>query len=284
MKIKHSKFKNTGLIYELLVKQIASDTISLKDSAAIGILKKYYTGNTALVKEFKLYNFVLTNKGISQNKAEAVLSTITELSRKLDQKALREQKYNLIKSIKEHYILEEFFTIKVTDYKPLAALYCLLEAQNNENLVDPQVLVDNKVTILEHLTLTAQSTEEVKDSLIEEYSKYDKDLKLLTYKILLEKFNLKYVNLLPEQKNVLREFITSVSSTNKLRNSVNAMFEDINQRIVKSLTKVDDSIVQIKLNEILKNVKPLSNKERVDDSTLVNLMQYYDLVGELEKL
>ena len=284
MKIKHSKFKNTGLIYELLVKQIASDTISLKDSAAISILKKYYTGNTALVKEFKLYNFVLTNKGISQNKAEAVLSTITELSRKLDQKALREQKYNLIKSIKEHYILEEFFTIKVTDYKPLAALYCLLEAQNNENLVDPQVLVDNKVTILEHLTLTAQSTEEVKDSLIEEYSKYDKDLKLLTYKILLEKFNLKYVNLLPEQKNVLREFITSVSSTNKLRNSVNAMFEDINQRIVKSLTKVDDSIVQIKLNEILKNVKPLSNKERVDDSTLVNLMQYYDLVGELEKL
>jgi hypothetical protein len=284
MKIKHSKFKNTGLIYELLVKQIASDTISLKDSPAIGILKKYYTGNTALVKEFKLYNFVLTNKGISQNKAEAVLSTITELSRKLDQKALREQKYNLIKSIKEYYILEEFFTIKVTDYKPLAALYCLLEAQNNENLVDPQVLVDNKVTILEHLTLTAQSTEEVKDSLIEEYSKYDKDLKLLTYKILLEKFNLKYVNLLPEQKNVLREFITSVSSTNKLRNSVNAMFEDINQRIVKSLTKVDDSIVQIKLNEILKNVKPLSNKERVDDSTLVNLMQYYDLVGELEKL
>jgi len=284
MKIKHSKFKNTGLIYELLVKQIASDTISLKDSPAISILKKYYTGNTALVKEFKLYNFVLTNKGISQNKAEAVLSTITELSRKLDHKALREQKYNLIKSIKEHYTLEEFFTIKVTDYKPLAALYCLLEAQNNENLVDPQVLVDNKVTILEHLTLTAQSTEEVKDSLIEEYSKYDKDLKLLTYKILLEKFNQKYVNLLPEQKNVLREFITSVSSTNKLRNSVNAMFEDINQRIVKSLAKVDDSIVQIKLNEILKNVRPLSNKERVDDSTLVNLMQYYDLVGELEKL
>jgi hypothetical protein len=284
MKIKHSKFKNTGLIYELLVKQIASDTISLKESPAINILKKFYTGNTTLVREFKLYNFLLTNKGISQNKAEAVLSTITELSRKLDQKNLKEQKYNLIKTIKENYNLEEFFTIKVADYKPLAALYCLLEAQNNEILVDPQILVDNKVTLLEHLTLAPQSTEEVKDSLIEEYSKYDKDLKLLTYKILLEKFNQKYINLLPEQKNVLREFITSVSSTNKLRNSVNSMFEDINSRIISSKVKVQDPIIQIKLNEILKNVRPLSNKERVDDSTLVNLMQYYDLVGELEKL
>ena len=284
MKIKHSKFKNTGLIYELLVKQIASDTISLKDSPAISILKKFYTGNSTLVKEFKLYNFVLVNKGIAQHKAEAILSTITEISRKLDQKNLKNEKYDLIKAIKEHYNLEEFFSIKVNEYKALAALYCLLEAQNNEGLVDPQVLVDNKVTLLEHLTKTPQSTEDVKDSLIEEYSKYDKDLKLLTYKILLEKFNQKYADLMPEQKNVLREFITSVSSTNKLRNSVNEMFVDINDRITKSLAKVDDSIVQIKLNEILKNVRPLTNKERVDDSTLVNLMQYYELVNELEKL
>ncbi len=283
MKIKHNKFRNTGLIYELLVKQITADTLSMKDSPAISILKEYFTGNSALVKEFKLYDFILKNKGINQAKAETILSTITEISRKLDQGSLKNQKYNLIKSIKEHYDLEEFFSIKVRDYKALAGLYCLMEAQNNTELVDPQVFVDNKMTVLEHLTSSIQNPSEVKDTLIEEYSKYDKDLKLLTYKLLLEKFNEKYSELLPEQKTILREFINSVSSTTKLRNVVNEEISKIKDRIVQNLHKVDN-ITQIKINEIVKNIIPLSNKEKADDDTLTNLMHYYELVYELERL
>ena len=128
MKIKHSKFRNTGLIFELLVKQIASDTLNREDSAAVNILKKHFTGKTALVREFKLYEFILKNKGIGQNKAETILSTITEISRKLNRKTLKEQKYNLISDIKESYNIEDFFSIQVSDYKALASLYCLLEA------------------------------------------------------------------------------------------------------------------------------------------------------------
>jgi len=283
MKIKHNKFRNTGLIYELLVKQITADTLSMKDSPAISILKEYFTGNSALVKEFKLYDFILKNKGINQAKAETILSTITEISRKFDQGSLKNQKYNLIKSIKEHYDLEEFFSIKIRDYKALAGLYCLMEAQNNTELVDPQVFVDNKMTVLEHLTSSIQDPSEVKDTLIEEYSKYDKDLKLLTYRLLLEKFNEKYSELLPEQKTILREFINSVSSTTKLRNVVNEEISKIKDRIVQNLHKVDN-ITQIKINEIVKNIIPLSNKEKADDDTLTNLMHYYELVYELERL
>jgi len=284
MKIKHNKFRNTGLIYELLVKQLASDTLGMKDSPAISILKEFYSGKTFLAKEFKLYDFVLKNKGVNQSKAESIVSSIVEISRKLDQKSLKNQKYQLIKEIKKHYSLEEFFSIKVRDYKPLAALFCLLEAYTNEELVDPQVIVDNKVTLLEHLTSSPQDHETVKDSLIEEYSKYDKDLKLLTYKILLEKFNEKYTSLLPEQKEILRQFITSVSSTSKLRAIVNTNFENIVERLEVGVSKINDEVVKIKLNEIIKNITPLSNKDRVDDSTLVNLMQYYELVAEVEKI
>ena len=189
MKIKHSKFRNTGLIFELLVKQIAADTLDNKDSSAVKVMKKYYSGTSSLAKEYKLYEFIIKNKNVTQSKAEAILSTITEVSRKLDQKTLRSQKYELISEIKKYYDLDEFFGMQVRDYKPLAALYCLLEAQNNDNLINPQILIDNKTTILEHLTSAQQNEEEVKDTLIEEYSKYDKDLKLLTFKILLEKFN-----------------------------------------------------------------------------------------------
>ncbi len=284
MKVKHSKYKNTGLIFELLVKQIAADTLSRKDSPAVKILKKFYTGNTSLVKEFKLYDFVLKNKGVGQRKAEAILSTIVELSRKIEATTLNKQKYELIKELKSHYNLEDFFSIKVESYKPLAALYCLLEAQNTEGLVDPQVFVDNKTTLLEHFLQTKQDANNAKDTLIEEYSKYDKDLRLLTYKILLEKFNNKYDNLLPEQKNILKEFIISANSTTKLRTLVNEELGKIQVQITKLKPKVEDQIVKIKLDEISKTITPVKNTEKVTDNHLVSLMQYYELVGELKKV
>ena len=284
MKIKHSKFKNTGLIFELLVKQIAADTISKNESAAVGILKKYFGGNTVLAKELKLYEYILKNNNLSEAKAETVISTITEISRKFSQKTLKESKYKLIAELKENYNIEEFFAIQVRDYKPLAALYCLLEAQNNNTLVNPEFLVNNKLTVLEHLTSTTIDKEAVKDTLIEEYSKYDKDLRLLTFKILLEKFNSNYKNLLPEQKNILKEFITSVNSTTRLRNLVNEEVEKIKKEIEDLSTRIKDEVVKIKLQEVFKGIVPLKKTEKITDNHLINLMQYYDLVNEMRKL
>lgn len=284
MKIKHSKFRNTGLIFELLVKQVASDTLNNRDSAAVSIIKKYYAGKTSLAKEYKLYEFITKNKNVSQSRAEAIISTITEVSRKLDQVTLKKQKYDLISEIKENYDINEFFSIQVRDYKALAALYCLLEAQNNSELVDPQTLVDNKTTILEHLTEVPQKEEDVKDTLIEEYSKYDKDLRLLTFKILLEKFNDNYKDLLPEQKRILKEFITSVSSGTRLRSIVNEELTAIAAEVKALAGKVKDEVTKIKLDEIAKAIVPVSNKEKITDSHLVNLMQYYELVNELKTL
>ena len=284
MKVKHSKYKNTGLIFELLVKQVAADTLSKKDSPAVKIIREYYAGNSSLAKEYRLYEYIGKNKGVSQYKAEAIVSTIIELSRKINGETLKKQKYDLIAEIKEHYDLDEFFAIKVRDYKPLAALYCLLEAQNSLDLINPQVLVDNKVTILEHLTTQKQDESDVKDTLIEEYSKYDKDLKLLVYKILLEKFNDKYKDLLPEQKNILREFITSVSSSTRLRKVVNEELTAIKASVDKLASKVKDEVIKIKLEEIAKTITPVKNTEKITDGHLVNLMQYYELVNELSTL
>lgn len=284
MKIKHSKYRNTGLIFELLVKQVAADTLDNKDSAAIAIIKKHFASKTSLAKEYKLYEFITKNRNVNQSKAEAIVSTITEISRKLDQKSLKNQKYDLISDIKENYNIEDFFAIPVREYKPLAALYCLLEAQNNSDVVNPQVLVDNKTTILEHLTSAPQKEEDVKDTLIEDYSKYDKDLRLLTFKILLEKFNDNYKDLLPEQKRILKEFITSVSSGTKLRKICNEELENIAKEVKTLAAKVTDEVIKIKLDEVSKAITPISNKEKITDSHLINLMQYYDLVNELRSL
>ena len=282
MRIKHSKYKNTGLIFELLVKQIAADTLNKKDSQAVEILRKFFTGKTAIVREFKLYEFILKNKSVSQSKAESIVSTIIEVSRSIDRDSIKKQKYNLIKEIKANYDLEEFFSINVKDYKPLAALYCLMEAHKVTDIINPNFLVDNKTTILEYLTKERQDKSQVRDTLIEEYSKYDKDLKLLTFKILLEKFNSKYGTLLPEQKNILKEFITSVDSSTRLRNVVNEELSKLKGIISKMEISVKDEIVSIKLQEVLKAIKPIAKTKRVTDDHLVNIMQYYELVKELK--
>lgn len=284
MRIKHSKYKNTGLIFELLVKQIAADTLDKKESPAVSILKKFFTGKTALVREFKLYEFIVKNKTISQSKAESIVSTIIEVSRSIDKDSLKKQKYNLIKEIKESYDIDEFFSISIKDYKPLAALYCLMEAHKAVDVVDPNFLVDNKTTILEHLTKSNQDKSQVKDTLIEEYSKYDKDLKLLTFKILLEKFNCKYDSLLPEQKNILREFITSVDSSTRLRNIVNEELTKLKQAFNTLKEDIQDDIVSIKLQEVINNIKQVPKTKKINDEHLVSLMQYYELVQELKAL
>jgi hypothetical protein len=284
MRIKHSKYKNTGLIFELLVKQIAADTLNKKDSSAVNVLRKYFTGKTSLVREFKLYQLILKNKSVSQSKAESIVSTIVEVARGIDKNLLKKQKYALIKEIKDNYNLEDFFSISVKDYKPLAALYCLMEAHKVSDLVDPNVLINNKTTLLEHLTKITQDKGEVRDTLIEEYSNYDKDLKLLTFRILLEKFNSKYDTLLPEQKSILREFITSVDSSTKLRSIVNEEVGKLLVKIKKLKESTKDDILKIKLQEVLKSIKPLSNKEKVEDIHLVNIMQYYELIKELKGL
>jgi len=284
MKIKHSKYRNTGLIFELLVKQIAADTLSKKDSSAVKILKKYYSGNSFLAKEYKLYEFITKNTEIKQNKAESIVSTILEVSRKLDRASLKNQKYELIKDLKESYNLNDFFSIKVRDYKALAALYCLMEAHNCDSLVDPDILVENKVTVMEHLTSKNISEDDAKNALVEEFSKFDKDLRLLTYKVLLEKFNNKYADLLPEQKRILREFITSVSSQTKLRKFINEELENIRTIVENRKELVTDDIIRIKLEEISKLIKPLDSKDKITDGTLVALMQYYDLINELKSL
>lgn len=284
MRIKHSKYRNTGLIFELLVKQITADTLEGKDSPAIKILKKYYTGNSTLAKEFRLYEFVTKNKNIPQDRAETIVSSITEISRKLDRKVLKNQKYELIAELKNHYNLDEFFGIQVQEYKSLAAIYCLLEAHNTPDIVEPSSLINNKLTILEYLTANTQKEDDVKDSLIEEFSKYDKDLRLLTFKILLEKFNDKYKDLLPEQKRILREFITSVDSTAKLRGIVNEELSKIKKEVKVLSKQVEDDILGIKISAITESIKPLDKMERVDDSHLIELMSYYDLVNELRAL
>ena len=280
MNIKHSKYKNTGILFELLVRQITADTLSGNDSKATGILKKYFV-RTELGKEYKLYETLSKHKNLTEGKAEVVVNSVIESSKNLNRGALKRQKYNLIQEISKYFNLDEFFATKLPSYKVHAALYTLLEIYNSENLSNPDQIINNKIAILESLTTRAVNKQKVEDDLMTEFQSYDKDLRILTYKVLLEKFNGKYASLNDNQKSVLKEFINSVDSTPKLKEFYNTKINEIKTELTTLAKKVTDKVVKIKLNEVNNMLLPLGKVAKVGNDDLVNLLQYYALLEEL---
>jgi hypothetical protein len=127
MKIKHNKYKNTGILFELLVRKITSDTMSNGNSKAATLVKKYFT-KSELANENKLYQTINNSTSLSEGKAETVISTVLEMSRKLDRDKLAKEKYNLIKEIKDNFDINDFFQAKIKNYKVLASTYTLFES------------------------------------------------------------------------------------------------------------------------------------------------------------
>jgi hypothetical protein len=269
MKIKHSKYKNTGILFELLVRQIASDTVSGKDSAAIGIVKKFF-GKTELTKEHKLYQALITSKALTEGKAESLINSVLEISSRL------------IKEIRNHYDIEVFFKAKISNYSQYAAVSNLIEAHGSLEFIEPSQVIDNKVTLLEHITRKEVNVEQVKDRVLEEYGKMDTGTRILAYKMLLEKFNEKYSTLSQSQKSVLKEYINNVTNTVKLREFVNEQYATIKKALTELTPLVADRTVQIKLNEVITLLNPLDKNQNVKDENIVSLLQYHQLIAELK--
>jgi hypothetical protein len=281
-KIKHNKYKNTGILFELLVRQVTIDTLKGVDSPAIDIMKKYFI-KSELGKEYKLYESILKSKTINENKAHTIVSTILESSQKLNKNSLKRQKYNLIKEIKNHYDLDTFFGIKVENYKELASLYVLIENSNDVSYTDPNQIINCKVTLLEFLT-----KQEIKatsnPNILEEFQSYDKNLRILTYKILLEKFNAKYDDISLDQKQILKEFINSVDSAPHLREFYNSKIVELRKILTLESKNIPHLATRIKIEEITKLLTELDKNSKINDEHLVDLLQYYELLKEIQKL
>ena len=282
MYIKHSKFRNTGILFEVIVRKITSDTLSGKNSPAIDIVKTHFV-NTELGKEYKLYETIFKSKNLDSNKASTVLSTVLEQSQKLNRSRIRKEKYNLISELKKHYNVEDLFKTKLHNYKAQAAFYTLIETYNTNKLIDPNQIVDNKVTLLEHLTSQEVERQNVKEDVIEEFKSQDKDIRTLTYYVLLEKFNDKYSSLNSKQKHILKEFIESVDNTPQLKEFYNKEVNYIKEEISKQLKNTSSEVIKIKLNEVSSLIKELDKRTVIKSDHLVDLLQYHSLLEELTK-
>lgn len=274
-KIKHSKFKNTGMLFELLTRQITSEIISGKESLSTQILKKYFNKNTELFKEYGLYKTLSEEKFGSEIKSSMLIEAVLKARKKINKIKLKEEKYDLIKTISENFDVDVFFQTKVQNYKLLASIYKIFEYNELDN---PSEITRSKFTIIENMTV------EQKRQVIEEnhtLTSEPKEIRLLSYKILVEKFNQKYGDLSTEQKAVLREYISNVSNTNNLKSFIQNEAKKIKTVLSEKSKRVKDKATKIKLTEVIGLLDQYETIKNVDENHISALMRYYDLINDL---
>ena len=283
-KIKHSKFKNTGFIFELLVRQITSEIMSANKSVAEKILKEHFNSKKELSKELKLYQYLINEKYNSESKAEQFINTILEARKKIDEKKLTKEKYNLIKEIKESYNLDEFIKSPISNYKTLASIYKIFETVTVDEQFDPTDIVSSRFTIAENIINSSIENKnvKVKDAVLEEYRKQDEDLRAVSYKLLVESFNNKYKNLTNEQKELLREYINNINNTGKLNEFVSNEVTKLVEELKETGSKINDKVTQIKLSETIVNIRKIKSVKKIKEQHLSAMMMTYELLGELK--
>lgn len=283
-KIKHSKFKNTGFIFELLVRQVTSEILSSNKSIAESILKEYFNSKKELSKELKLYQYLINEKYNSESKAEQFITTILEARKRVDEKKLTKEKYNLIKAIKETYNIDDFIKSPISNYKTLASIYKLFETITTDEQYEPTDIVNSRFTIVENIINTSIQNKDskLKDAVLETYKKQDEDLRAVSYKLLVESFNNKYKNLSVGQKSLLREYINNINNTGRLNQYVENEITNLVNELKTVGSKISDKVTKIKLAETISNIKKIKSVKKLRESHLSALMMSYELVKELK--
>jgi hypothetical protein len=273
--LKHSKLKNTGLIYELLVRQVASDTMSNENSNALQIIKRHFGKDSQLAQELKLYRTLQEEVFNSNNKSIKFIEALISARKQLNETLLKKEKYNLIKKLKLKFNIQEFFKSRVNNYKVHASTYKIFEYAEAD---DPKNYIENKFFLIEHVQRKLIS-EKVKPLTNE-----NNDVRLLASKIIIDKFNAKYSNLNSDQKKVLREYINNVTNSEKLKNYIVSESIKLKKELSSSKNKVTSKILRIKINEVAKLLDNLQKKHIINDKDVVTILRYHELVSELKNI
>ena len=282
--VKHNKIKNTGILYELLSRQITVDVINdTKSPKSVKLFKEFFNKNTELGKEYELYSILLEKKYKNDSHASQLVEAVVKSRRKLSNRRLNNEKYNLIKTIKENYDIKEFFNTRIPNFKIMASVYKLFGTETGKEDFGPVQRTDSVITITEHITQNTTHSNKA-NKVVKEFKEQGKDLRLLSYQLLVDKFNSKYKTLNENQKNLLKEYINNVSNTNSLKGFIDSEVVKIKKALKSLLPKVNDKITKIKLSEAIDYTDSATKGKVVQDKHVVALMRYYELIKEIKNV
>ena len=284
LNVKHNKIKNTAILYELLSRQITADVMNDSNKPkSVKIFKEFFNKNTELGKEYALYQVLLEKKYKNNSHAATLVEAVIKSRRKLSNRRLNNEKYNLIKTIKENYDIKEFFNTRIPNFKVMASIYKVFGTETGREDFGPVQKTDSVITISEHIVSNNKKTHK-SNKVTENYKHQDKDLRLLSYQLLVDKFNSKYKSLNENQKNLLKEYINNVSNTNSLKEFIDTEVAKIKRALTKLLPKVNDKITKIKLSEAIDYTDSATKGKVVKDKHVVALMRYYELIKEIKNV
>jgi hypothetical protein len=249
-------------------------------SPALAILKNHFKPTTSLGKELVMYQTLVNESYKSEAKANMLINTVLGVRKKLKAEELKKAKYELIKEIKKHYDLTAFFNTKIQNYKLFASVYRLFEGVSVAKATE---LVDSRFTVLENITRTKKKVSQDKmANLLNEYRKQDEDVRLLAYQLMVDKFNSKYANLSPKQRNILKEYIYNVSNTESLRDFVLKEAYALKLELQKTAKRVSDKVIKIKLAEAIVLMKKYEKTKTIKEENVLSLLLYHELLKELK--
>ena len=283
-KLKHSKYKNTGLLFEILVRKLTSETLSSDKTITVDIIKKYFGKNTELSKELQLYNALLKEHQFkSEAQALDYIRSIKNTHSKLNQSILKRQKYNLVKEISDNFVFDNVSKIHIKNYKVLASIYKIFENHGDKNSkFDVKEIVSSRTSIVENLCGTRKVVKETEDEMINVYKQQNEEVRLLSYKILIESLNEKYKDLDSSQKNLLKEYINSISNTNSLKKLIDSEVTNVKKQLSELTSKISDDVIKIKINETVKQLDNVNKFNLVKDNQVMVLLFSYELIKEIK--
>ena len=289
-KLKHSKFRNTGILFELLVKQVTSDILSgnNNNTSAADILKKYFNESTELGRELKLYQLISEETTKDNIQAEKLLEVIIKNRSKIGNQNLDKQKFEVVKEIKSNWDVDSFMKGSIGNYKLLASIYKVLEESSRTDIQsDAGEIFQARNVIMEHLATSSSKNKsavnEEKDNLIKMYKEQSEDVRLLTYKLLVDNFNKKYSCLGEDQKVLIKEYIYNVTNTTSLKEKINKCVDDITSQFSSIVKSIDDSAVKIKLKETTNQLTKIRESISVRDNHVTAILLSYELIKEFKK-
>lgn len=256
-------------MFEVLTHQITRDIIKTGNSPCWAIIKKYFSPNTEIGKEFRLYN--LFKEGLSdQNQLLKVINIALIERSKLNEERLNTDKFNLIKELKKVYDLKSLFSGKVKNYRINGAIQTLFETKNPAE----------KLKVQDKLIQEIKNTNESKSEVVDIINELDKPTRTLAFKLMIEKFNEKYGSLLKPQKNLLSLYLNESINSDKFKNSVIKECNQI-QKELKTI-KTPDQSLNIKLVEISKLLEDIKLSRFIKEEHVSSLMKYYELINTIK--
>ena len=282
MSIKHSKFKNTYLIYEFLVRQTLTDLLGgqkLEECRAFEIIRNNFSKGV-LKEELLLYQALVNNTINNKNTVDYLIKECLERQKTLPHNDLRRAKYNLIGEIKKHYDINKLFSTEIPDYAEAGAVYMMFEANKKSNVLKKAKFMG---VISENVMKPKDDKKSTK--LFECIKEAPQDERELAYKILVNSFNKNFTTALNEnQKKYMKDYI--YSNTNEsgwVQDHISSLKGTIKKSQKKLIGNTDDKVLSLKLDECVKKLNAISEKKIFNDEDHEKILNMYKLSDLLER-